>query len=319
MTVLAADVGGTNTRLALVGPEAGRPEAARYENRGFSSFYEVLARYCAEHPLPPLGGCCVAIAGPVTSDRARLTNLDWSIDAASIASALPVALPGPVVLVNDLFALGHSLGGLRPDQLLQIRAPDHGGAPNDQALVVGMGTGFNICLVRTGRAGALVSGAELGHASLPTSVGAALSAAIGGAADRFSRIEDLFSGRGLARLYHVFSDGALLGGAQILAAYGAGRRGPAAQSVELAARLLGIMAQELVFQYLPLAGIHFAGGAARGILGSQARAVFLRAFDTPVPFGDLIGQVPLRLITDDTAALSGAARHAVAAGLVQTA
>ena len=77
------------------------------------------------------------------------------------------------------------------------------------------------------------------------------------------------------------------------------------------ARLMGLLTRELVFQYLPLGGIHFAGGVSRGILGSPARATFLETVAASGPFADLIAQVPLRLITDDAAALTGAARLAM--------
>ncbi|MDK3072294.1 glucokinase [Sedimentitalea sp. JM2-8] len=96
----------------------------------------------------------------------------------------------------------------------------------------------------------------------------------------------------------------------ILAAYaGDPADGPARRTVNLMAHLLGVFARELVFQYLPFGGIHFAGSAARGILGSAARDLFLSGLEVPGRFSEQIAGVPIRLITDDAAALTGAARY----------
>lgn len=305
---LVADVGGTNTRVALSGPD-GRPvQVARFQNDRFAAFQDVLAQYQRDNSVPALVGCCVAVAGPVTSDRARLTNRDWALDAARIADQLPLVSGSQVSLINDLAALGHALPELTGAQLQQIKPAAPGGELNDQALVAGLGTGFNICLVKGGRRNSVVIEAELGHASLPDSVAAGLRAEIGDEADTFDTVEALFSGSGLARLYGNLSGGEQRSGAGILAAYGGAAEEAVNRSVDLTARLLGRFTRQLVFHYLPFGGIHFAGGAARGILGSPARALFLHSFDAPGRFADHVGRVPVRLVTDDAAALTGAAR-----------
>jgi glucokinase len=310
MTVLVADVGGTNTRIALIGEGRQISGLKRYENDLFPSFDDVLARYTSDHNLPhTLSGCCIAAAGPVTSTQAKLTNRCWTFDAADIAKTLSV---GRVYLINDLAALGYCLPDLSADQVSVVRPPRGATQPNTQALVAGIGTGFNVCQVKTTRDGPVVLEAELGHACLPSSVSAALAEALGSqqAAAPFATNEDLFSGPGLSRLYHVLSDGDEKSGQQILTSYDLTIRDPAAITTELAARLLGLFTRELVFQYLPFGGLSFAGGVARGILGSAAQKVFLETLNAPGPFADHIALVPIKLITDDAAALFGAARYA---------
>ena len=306
MTILVADVGGTNTRLAL--SENGVPtQVVRYENAQHTSFYDILARYSATQSVGALESCCVGIAGPVTSTKAQLTNLNWQFDVTDIVASLPVC--GAAYLVNDLAALGYALPELHENQLLPIRESNVASS-NTQALVVGVGTGFNACLVAGGGASTTVVEAELGHASLPVSVWQRLHTEIGAAANQFAANEDLFSGRGLSDLHRIVSDGAVMGGAEIVTGYDAGTDANATRTINLMAHLLGVFARELVFQYLPFGGIHFAGGAARGVLGSGGGAAFQKAFDEPGRFGDLIGQVSVKVITDDVAALLGAARFA---------
>jgi len=316
MTVLVADVGGTNSRLALAGPGRDvQATARRYENDLFDSFYDVLSHYRSETGLQGLSGCCVAIAGPVTPSDARLTNRDWEFAPEQIASALGMNDAARVVLINDLVALGHALQALSPDRLSVIRGRNGHRAQNDQALIVGMGTGFNVCRIK-GAPGEdpAVAEAELGHGSLPHAVFAELQSALGDGADIFTSNEALFSGRGLTRLYRVLSGGEECRGQDIIAAYQHGDHADARCTVELMARLMGLMAREMVFMYLPAGGIYYAGGAARGILGTDARASFTEAFEAPGWFDELIGQVPVSVISDDAAALIGAARRVAELG-----
>ena len=310
MTLLVADVGGTNTRIAISRDAGQIAEPERYHNADFASFYDVLHRYAGKRDLSGLTGGCIAVAGPVTGGRARLTNRDWCFDLKTVAGLLPSIAPGQMHLVNDLVALGYALPDQTLTRLFRISAHKGAGPLNKQALVVGMGTGFNICVVKPTANGPVVVEAELGHASPPANVSHALAAVLGPDAEQFTTYEHLFSGRGLTRLYRHFSGGVEMTGPQIVASYDPARQDASAQAVELAARMLGLVSRELVFQYLPYGGIHFAGGAARGILGSPARDMFLNAFNTPGPFAEHVSMVPLQVITDDAAALIGAARYA---------
>ncbi|MEY8829460.1 glucokinase [Sedimentitalea sp. XS_ASV28] len=312
MTILVADVGGTNTRLALVDGSGSVGETIRFLNDDFATFPALLAAYAARCAPPVLSGCCIAIAGPVTEEIARLTNRDWHFDRSDIAAALPGLLPGSVRLINDLAALGHALPALTSLQLADIRKTPATKAGNGQAVVMGLGTGVNICLAKTTALGNVVIEAELGHASLPQSVSDTLSAAIGIRVADFPTVEELFAGRGLSRLYGILSGQTQRAGQAILAEYDRGAAGKTAETVDLMAGLLGRMARELVYMYQPFGGIHFAGSVARGILGSAARARFLACFEAPGRFDDHIARVPVRVIVDDAAALTGAAQVCVA-------
>ncbi len=307
MSVLVADVGGTNTRIAVVGADLAVQGMSRFENDAYPSFYAVLAEFLKRNKLPELKGCCVAVAGPVTAQYAQLTNRDWLFDACDIASMLPAPGPMPVQMVNDLAALGHSLPLLMETQFALIKPAGTGARINGQSVVAGLGTGFNVCMVKSATPTPIVLEAELGHASLPASVQNRLQKAIGESAAQFNSVESLFSGRGLSQLFAEQTGGEWLSGPDILTAYNTSGSAQNAQTVELFASLLGDMARELVFQYQPFEGINFAGGVARGLLASRARASFLDAFGAHGHFSDHIACVPVRVILDDAAALNGAA------------
>lgn len=301
MTYLVADVGGTNTRLAVGTRDGVVPETVRsYLNTRFAQFDAVLATYRADIPTTP-SAACVAVAGPVTSDRARLTNRAWGFDAAVLSDLLDA----PVRLVNDLSALGYALPGMTPTQLHVIR-PASGVSGTPQALVVGIGTGFNVCPVHLGGAAPVISSAELGHSSLPWPILQALETHMDAPADMFRSVEDLFSGRGLSRLYGLQDRGDLVPAHNVLARFDTDPR--ARQAVTILAEALGHLTREMICQYLPMQGVYFAGGVARGVLASGARGVFLdRVSETPVLL-DQITDISLSVITDDAAALSGCLR-----------
>ena len=106
---LVADIGGTNTRLALV--EHGRPipdTLLSVRNAGFDDFYAVLRHYLTETGGAPPSALCVAIAGPVKGNAGELTNLAWHMQTDRLAQ---VAGADRAVLMNDLAALAHAMAG----------------------------------------------------------------------------------------------------------------------------------------------------------------------------------------------------------------
>jgi glucokinase len=88
---LLADIGGTNTRVALADGPAVRLESIRrypnaeYQARG-QDIAHVLRDYLAATGAV-VSGVCVAAAGPVQDGVATMTNLAWVMDAAKLSGA----------------------------------------------------------------------------------------------------------------------------------------------------------------------------------------------------------------------------------------
>ncbi|OUS33349.1 glucokinase [Rhodobacterales bacterium 56_14_T64] len=307
VTVLVGDVGGSNTRLALAGPEIGVTALKSFDNDSFTCLEDVLTAYRAQPDLPVFQGACIAVAGPVYGNEYRLTNRDWQGDTTSLAARLQLPEGARMDLINDLAALGHALPVLSPGQLSSLRAGPQAG---DQSLVVGLGTGFNVSLV----AGNHTAGAELGHADLPGSVYKKLVVALGREPEGFDTNEDLFSGHGLVRFHQAMSGEAIAGGKQLMEEYLADKNSAAARTVEVWAELLGLFSYNLVPTYMPGQGLFFAGSVARAVLSSPAQAQFLEGFSQG---GGLLQEqcqkIPLWVITDDAAGVSGSARVALEA------
>lgn len=297
MTILVADVGGTNCRLALGGEALDPRSLTRYANLDFADFASAARHYLAAQGQPRLSAICIAVAGPVSDGRACLTNHDWHFNDAALSQEFGV----PVRILNDLSALGHALPHLRAEGLHSLREAPRP-IPNGQALVLGLGTGVNTCGVLIEGDRVLPIAAEAGHQALPLPLARALEAeGLDPAAT--ATCEALFSGRGLASL-HRRRTGVMREPSSLP---GAARAGDpeAVATLDLFARLLGLWAQEIALQSLPRNGLHLAGSVARGLIDAGFAATYVDAFDDPQRLGGVLDTIPLRLITDDMAALWG--------------
>ena len=197
-TVLLADIGGTNTRVALARDGAvARDTIRRFANAAATGLAPILAAYLEEIGTG-CEGACVAAAGPVQDGTAEMTNLDWIITPDDIRRATGA---GTVAILNDLQAQGHALDRLAPDALREILPGASRPRPGAR-LVVGVGTGFNAAPVHRTDRGLLVAASECGHQSLPLRGEDDLRLArYVEAAHGFAGVEDVLSGRGLERLY----------------------------------------------------------------------------------------------------------------------
>lgn len=312
LPALVADVGGTNTRVALAhGGVVATESIRRYRNAEAARLEDVLRRFLDETAPGPVGGACVALAGPVRNGAAQMTNLGWALTEADLANATGAA-PDRVALLNDLQAQGHALASIAPEHLQPLRTgrPEKG-APR---LVIGFGTGVNAAAVYPlSGGGALVPPAEAGHIHLPVAddLDEALAAWMR-AEGTFASAEDVLSGSGLERLYRFHAERAgrpdRPDAAAIMAAMGADdtcARETGAHYVRLMARYTALLA----LVHLPFGGIAFIGGVARAFAPHAGAFGFDAAFRHVGRFSDFVAAFPVAVLTDDFAALTGCAAY----------
>lgn len=308
---LVADIGGTNTRVALVrGGRLDRTSIRRYANADHPGLGPILAAYLAEAGAPLCAGACIAVAGPVDDGVARMTNLDWTITPEGVGNATGARA---VAILNDLQAQGHALGHLAPSTvrpLIEAPAPK----PGAVQLVIGVGTGFNAAAVHEAPGGRIVTASECGHMSLPVHSEADLRLMrFVEAAHGFAGVEDVLSGRGLERLYafHAAEAGRpRVADASTIMKSIASDTDPVARATgESFVRLLGTVAGDLALTYLPQGGIYLIGGVARAFTAHYARFDFAGAFRAKGRFTTFMRDFPVSILEDDYAALEGCARY----------
>ncbi|MDF0603490.1 glucokinase [Psychromarinibacter sp. C21-152] len=308
---LVADIGGTNTRVALAEGLRVLPDTVRrYRNADYAGLETVLREFLAAEDDVDCWGACVAIAGPVRDGVGTMTNLDWRIDGATVARAAQAEV---VSVLNDLQAQGFALEHLGTDALRPVIAGPEAGADATR-LVVGAGTGFNAATVYHTRKGRLVPPAEAGHANMPVRSAADLRLAhFVETAHGFPGIEDVLAGRGVERIYawlgHEAGDLREKRAADILAALQDGSDPRAEETARVYVRLFGSVVGNLALNTLPFGGIYLIGGVATAFAPYLERYGFADAFRDKGRFAGFMGNFGVSVVADDYAALTGCASH----------
>lgn len=315
---ILADIGGTNTRVALADGTVVRLDSIRrfpnaeYHARG-QDIAHVLRDYLAQTGAS-VTGVCVAAAGPVQDGVATMTNLDWVMDAAKLSDATGAQR---VAILNDLQAQGQALGHIPAANLrVVIAGPIKAGAP---MLVVGLGTGVNAAPVHPLAHGRIVPPSECGHVNMPVRreedfrlvrfIEARLKAA---GEVPHAGVEEVLAGRGLANLHAFAADAAgrpaSLGSAEVLAALDAGDA-IAAHAARLYVHILGQMLGDQALIHLPYGGIFLIGGMARAMTPHFARFGLEAAFRDARRVDLLQKDFAVTVVEDDYAALTGCAAY----------
>ena len=322
MRVLAGDIGGTKTALAIV-QIAGRGLSIRrlrkYPSGEYGSLEEILSLFLEGQGRPPR---CAAfgVAGPVRDGRAQLTKLPWIVEERRLGAATGIPR---VRLINDFIAAALGIPYLGARQFATLR---RGEAEADGPIgVIGAGTGLGqAALARVaGRYEALAS--EGGHADFGPR-DAVEDRLVRFVRKRFGRVDRdrLLSGEGLTHLYDFLkSDGfapegpgvarAFLGEdrAAVISRFGLARRDRLCrQALRLFVSIYGSEAGNLALQYRATGGIFLAGGIAPKILPALRGRVFLASFGSKAPLEKLLSRIPIRVVLDPRLPLYGAASAA---------
>lgn len=306
---LVADIGGTNTRVALANGEHLLPGSiSRYRNREFTGITELLLHYIAAQGGVDCAGACVAVAGPVKDGIGRMTNLDWTVDRDSLGNATKAE---KIAILNDLQAQGHALKRLDSNSITPVLM----GVPalaNAVKLVVGIGTGFNSAVVYDTPKICLVPPSECGHADLPVQTADDLALAdFIRKRHGFCAVDDVLSGRGLERMYLRLGaekgDPVERKAADIMGAVDHGTDPLAEAAVRQFVHLVGVTIGNLALTHLPFGGVFLSGGVARAVAPHLEKNGFETAFHDKGRFRDIMENFSVSVIQDDAAALIGCA------------
>jgi glucokinase len=326
--VLAADVGGTKTTLALV-PARGRGllgkpvAAATHRSADFPSLEAMVDAFLSTATAaPPPSAATVGFAGAIADGRGEGTNVPWSVDAVALARHLRLERVG---LVNDLVATGYGVAALQGDALAALLPgrPD----PNGNAAVIAAGTGLGETTLARIEGELIPIPSEGGHADFAPRTDDELDlwTAMRTRHGRVS-VERLLSGPGLRNIAEVIHARARDTASWASHAKEAGdedalpevvsRRGLSGsceacrESIEIFAGIYGAEAGNLALRAMATAGVYLGGGIAPRLLKALRRPMFETAFRAKAPHTALLAAIPVWVLLDDRTALWGAARHA---------
>ncbi len=322
MRILAGDIGGTKTALAVFEVEGRRlhPLAQqRYASGDFGSLDEILHRFMGLHDFD-CRHACFGIAGPVRDQRSETTNLPWQVDAPRLASRLGFR---GVSLLNDLEANAWGIGALQDHDfhVLDPGSPDASG----NAAIIAAGTGL-------GEAGLFWDGqryrpfaSEGGHADFaPASdLEIALLRHLQGQYGHVSW-ERVVSGMGLVNIFDFLCEHRRVRPAPWLAdeikdgdaasavsrAALAGRCELCSEALDLFVHLYGVEAGNHALKIMATGGVFIGGGIAPKILERLKGPGFLQGFRAKGRMEPLMRAMPVKVILNDQTALYGPALYA---------
>lgn len=323
MRILAGDIGGTKTWLALYDVREGEAHEVRstkFASADFPSLEDTARAFLKEDHAD---AAAFGIAGPVVGDTAKTTNLPWHIDARSVERDLGIS---KAQLLNDFHAVALGVAELDDDGL--VRLQDNPVEPSGPVAILGAGTGLGEAVCVPSSSGTIVLPTEGGHVDFaprtPDEVG--LLQFLMTRHKRVS-VERVVSGLGLAAIYDYVCDAKLTdinpeirqavdsGGdpaAIIHRAADAGTDPASERTLDIFVAAYGAEAGNFALKTLPWGGIFVAGGIAAKMIERLKNGLFLEAFLNKGRMSALLQQMRVQVVMDPKVGLLGARSAAVA-------
>jgi glucokinase len=335
--ILGGDVGGTKTLLGLFERAPERPreiEVGEFVTLDYDGLVPMIAEFLKGRAIAPdqIEAATFGVAGALTGQVARLTNIPWLVDAAAIAGAAGLRT---VRLLNDLEAMAYSVPVLGPAELAVVQQGI--AQPGANAAVIAAGTGLGEALLHN-IGGRFVPGAsEAGHADWGARTPREIEM-LTVLTQTYGRVdvEHVVSGPGLVNIYQfthnafgtrTFISPAALMPAKTCAGVGTvsdpaglpaaisrsaldGRCDRCREALDLFVAAYGAEAGNLALRSVARAGVYIGGGIAPKILPALTSGLFLEAFRSKDPLADFVAAVPVAVILNSESGLLGAAVHA---------
>ncbi len=318
--VLAGDVGGTKTHLALYKFEHGQPKLLvqkKYQTKEYTSLMAMIDAF-QEKGILRFQQVCLGVAGPIANGKVHGTNFPWDIDCEELGNQLHL---NSITLINDMEANAFGLAALRENDLEILKT---GSKIAGNAAIISPGTGL-------GEAGLFWDGEEY-HPF----------ATEGGHCDfsprneydleiweyfhqKYGHVswERLLSGQGIHDIYQLlrnlsgekepkwFSDQMKAADpAAVITHTAIEKQDPICrETLELFVRFLAIESSQLALKFKATGGIYIGGGIVPKIFHGINKETFYDNFTQSGRMNPLLEMVPVHVVTNEKAALLGAAYY----------
>ena len=324
--LIAGDVGGTKTDLAIFSNEAGPlvPLAqTRVPSADFPSLQAIVKEFLAKEKKP-VDHACFAVAGPVIGGRVKATNLPWVIDENSLAQELNINRQS-VHLMNDLEAIAHAVPILRPSDVetINVGEPVAKGAIG----VIAPGTGLGESFLTWEGSRYLPHSSEGGHADFAPTTQRQIGL-LEYMLKKFDHVsfEHVCSGIGIPNIYDYLREveqipqepdvRALIDAAPnrtaAISAHALGgdahRSKLCVETIDTFVSILAAEAANVAVKVLATGGVYIAGGVAVHTLAALKQPVFMQSFKRKGRFSEMMARSPIHVIVSP-AGLAGAAAY----------
>ncbi len=322
--LLAGDIGGTKTKLAVFSQEGGwrTPIATEIFPSANYTGLEVLVReFLAKHDFK-IERASFGVAGPVIEHAATITNLPWVMEERQLAKDLNIPT---VNLLNDLESIAHAVPHLEARDLDTINAGQP--VPQGALAVIAPGTGLGEAYLTWNGTAYQAHNSEGGHADFaPTNLFEL--ELLRYVMQHFPHVsyERVCSGKGIPNIYDYLKDSGYAEEPSWLAERLAGTtdRTPiiinsaldpnlhcelCSATLNIFVAILGAETGNLVLKVLATGGVFIGGGIPPRILPYLHKEGFMQAFQHKGRFTTMMSEVPVHVILNPDIALLGAASY----------
>ena len=319
--VLAGDIGGTKTHLALF--EKGEPRqsliSAKFKSAHYENLNQIIKEFMKNNEFDGIECACFGIAGPIQGRICKATNLPWIVDADLISKELDIS---QVFLINDLEATAYGINCLNKDEFFSL---NEGKVSKGNGALIAAGTGL-------GEAGLFWDGKVLtpfacegGHCSFAPENELEIKLLIY-LRKQYEHVsyERVLSGPGLYHLYRFVIDEKLekekesvkkafetIDPPKVITEMGMKSACPACmRALDLFVSIYGGEAANLALKMLAVGGVFIGGGIAPKILNELREGSFMKRFIQKGRFTSLLLGIPVKVLLNENTALLGAAYYA---------
>ncbi len=303
---LIADIGGTNSRCALLDDRGRIVAVETFSNADFSEIESVLDHYlehrrASDRPRR----AALAVAAPVLNDRVQLVNIDWQFTQTGLRQRFNLA---GLIVVNDAAAVAWGVPDLSSAGITKVGRGD--AAAGSPIAVIGPGTGLGVAaLIPTSDGWAAVAG-EGGNVSISTATRTETAVAdYQRSGYGHCSSEDLLSGPGLVNIYRalakIASHAATSTTPSEISAAAAGGDPLAIEARSMFFSLLGTAAGNLALTVNARGGVFVGGGIVRQLMAEFTESDFRERFEDKGTYRGYMESIPTYVITDPQPAFLG--------------
>ena len=327
MQVLAGDIGGTKTILAVYAHESGlsQPIAEQsFVSAAYPDLESIAREFLAKTGLRPQRAA-FGVAGPVIDGTAHITNLPWVMNETKLGAVLGAS---PVKLLNDLESIANAVPVLTEADIapLTTTSPD----PTGPIGVIAPGTGLGEAFLLQVNGSYRAFPSEGGH--IDFAPGNELEGDLLHYLQRkfeHASYERVISGIGIPNIYAFLRDGYYTVESQWVAEQLASAQDPTpvivtnaltetpdplcAATLDIFTSVLAAKAGNLALTVMATGGIYLGGGIPPRIVSRLRHDNFLNTFRFKGRLSPLLARIPVRVILNSKSALLGAARVALEA------
>ena len=322
--ILAGDIGGTKTNLALYTYKDGALEIQvqhQFVSQKYQNFSDVIEEFISSYKIENIEAVCLGIAGPIINGVCKTTNLPWTIDSKELQI---VCNTSKVKLLNDLEATAYGMLYLNEDEFVDVNP--NGKKVDANRAVIAAGTGLGEAILFYNGENYYPIGSEGGHCDFAAQnfLQDELLVWMRKRHPEHVSVERLVSGIGIYTIYEFLKEKNFAKESKIMLELNESDDKNAmvtkcalegdtlcTEAMKIFVEIYGAETGNLALKSLSLGGVYIGGGIAPKILPFLLDGNFLNAFAAKGRFQETLMNMQIKISLNQNTALLGSAHFAV--------